>query len=83
MFRLSLKSLFNQSKVEEIFLYPVKDEDKFIGIFYGYKNPIKAPIIGYEKMDLKNYIHFQERIIWNSDLKKEAFFATLRHYFVY
>lgn len=83
VFRLSLRNLFNQSKVEEIFLYPVKDKDKFIGIFYGYKKPIKAPIIRYEKMDLKNYIHLQERIIWNLDLKKEVFFATLRHYFVY
>ncbi|AEL19346.1 conserved hypothetical protein (plasmid) [Borreliella bissettiae DN127] len=41
-FRLSLRTLFNRERiVEETHLYPIKEGDKFIGIFYGYRKPIK------------------------------------------
>ncbi len=48
-FRLSLRALFNGEKiVEETHLYPIKEGDKFIGIFYGYRKPIKKPLIKYQ-----------------------------------
>ncbi|WP_421115137.1 DUF226 domain-containing protein (plasmid) [Borreliella andersonii] len=53
VFRLSLRALFNQLKVKEIFLYPIKEGDKFIGIFYGYKKPIKKPFVKYEINGIK------------------------------
>ncbi len=55
VFRLSLRNLFNQSKVEEIFLYPVKERNKFIGIFYGYRKPIKAPIIPIIRYEINGF----------------------------
>ncbi|MBB6213841.1 DUF226 domain-containing protein (plasmid) [Borreliella californiensis] len=53
VFRLSLRGLFNQLKVKEIFLYPVKEGDKFIGIFYGYRKLIKKPFIKYQINGIK------------------------------
>ncbi|MCD2421078.1 DUF226 domain-containing protein, partial [Borreliella burgdorferi] len=48
-FRLSLRALFNGERiVEETHLYPIKEGDKFIGIFYGYRKPIKKPLIKYQ-----------------------------------
>ncbi|WP_419250503.1 DUF226 domain-containing protein, partial [Borreliella afzelii] len=37
-FRVSLRALFNGERiVEETHLYPIKEGDKFIGIFYGFR----------------------------------------------
>ncbi|WP_418905026.1 DUF226 domain-containing protein [Borreliella lusitaniae] len=48
VFRLSFRTLFNQVKVEEIFLYFPREDDKFLGIFYGYRKPINKPCKKYE-----------------------------------
>ncbi|WP_215536725.1 DUF226 domain-containing protein [Borreliella bavariensis] len=48
-FRVSLRALFNGERiVEETHLYPIKEGDKFIGIFYGFRKPIKKAIIKYQ-----------------------------------
>ncbi|WP_215535815.1 DUF226 domain-containing protein [Borreliella bavariensis] len=48
-FRVSLRALFNGERiVEETYLYPIKEGNKFIGIFYGFRKPIKKAIIKYE-----------------------------------
>ncbi len=48
-FRVSLRALFNGEKiVEETHLYPIKEGDKFIGIFYGFRKPIKKAIVKYQ-----------------------------------
>ncbi|WP_417903154.1 DUF226 domain-containing protein [Borreliella burgdorferi] len=81
VFRLSLRNLFNQSKVEEIFLYPVKDKDKFIGIFYGYKKPIKAPIIRYEKNGFKKLYSFARAYYMEFRFKKGSVFCYFKALF--
>ncbi|WP_420025142.1 DUF226 domain-containing protein (plasmid) [Borreliella yangtzensis] len=66
-FRVSLRSLFNQSKVEEIHLYPIKKGDKFIGMFYGYRKPIRNIFVKYKineieksyKFSKVNYVEFR------------------------
>ncbi|MBB6213790.1 DUF226 domain-containing protein (plasmid) [Borreliella californiensis] len=48
-FRLSLRVLFNGERiVEETYLYPIKEGDKFVDIFYSYRKPIKKPLIKYQ-----------------------------------
>ncbi len=48
-FRVSLRALFNGERiVEETHLYPIKEGDKFIGIFYGFRKPIKKAIVKYQ-----------------------------------
>ncbi len=50
-FRVSLRALFNGERiVEETHLYPIKEGDKFIGIFYGFRKPIKK---SYCKVSIK------------------------------
>ncbi|QFI15026.1 DUF226 domain-containing protein (plasmid) [Borrelia sp. CA_690] len=46
--RISLRKLFNQSKVEEFNLFSLRVDDKFLGIYYGYKKPIKKIFVKYE-----------------------------------
>lgn len=46
--RISLRTLFNQMKVEEVRLYSIKEGDKFLGIYYGYRKPIKNIFVKYE-----------------------------------
>ncbi len=48
-FLLLLRALFNGERiVEETHLYPIKEGDKFIRIFYGFKKLIKKTIIKYQ-----------------------------------
>lgn len=35
-------------KVEEVRLYSIKEGDKFLGIYYGYRKPIKNIFVKYE-----------------------------------
>ncbi|WP_420025008.1 DUF226 domain-containing protein [Borreliella valaisiana] len=48
-FRVSLRALHNGEKiVQETHLYPEKEGDKFLGIFYGYRKPINKAFVKYE-----------------------------------
>ncbi|MCD2412453.1 DUF226 domain-containing protein, partial [Borreliella burgdorferi] len=40
-FLILFRKLFNQGKLEGLNLFSTKENDKFIGIFYGYRKPIK------------------------------------------
>lgn len=47
-FFISFRGLFNQEKIEWFSLFPIKEGDKFLGIFYGYRKPIQNIITRYE-----------------------------------
>ncbi|WAZ72784.1 DUF226 domain-containing protein (plasmid) [Borrelia miyamotoi] len=48
-FFISFRGLFNQKKVEAFNLFSIKGDDDFLGIFYGYRKPIKNVAVKYEK----------------------------------
>ncbi|MCD2401654.1 DUF226 domain-containing protein [Borreliella bissettiae] len=55
--RISLRKLFNQSKVEEFNLFTLRTDDKFLGIYYGYKKPIKKIFVKYQINEIeKSYL---------------------------
>uniref|UniRef100_UPI001AEFE78D DUF226 domain-containing protein n=1 Tax=Borreliella garinii TaxID=29519 RepID=UPI001AEFE78D len=64
------KDLFNESKIQNLYLYPIQEGDKFLGIFYGYKKPIKAPIIRYEKNGFKKLYSFARAYYMEFRFKK-------------
>ena len=48
-FFISFRGLFNQTKIEAFHLFPLKENDKFLGIYYGYRKPIKNVVRRYEE----------------------------------
>ncbi|ANF34511.1 hypothetical protein A7978_05905 (plasmid) [Borrelia turicatae] len=49
MFFISFRGLFNQDKIEYFHLFPIQEGDKFLGIFYRYRRPIKNIVMKYEE----------------------------------
>ncbi|WP_234925330.1 DUF226 domain-containing protein, partial [Borreliella valaisiana] len=47
-FWLCLRNVFNNKKYESFHLFSTKENDKFLGIFYGYRKPIKNIITRYK-----------------------------------
>ncbi|AHH06996.1 Putative cytosolic protein (plasmid) [Borrelia crocidurae DOU] len=48
-FFIAFRKLFNREKIEWFSLFAVKDDDKFLGIFYGYRKPIQNIVTRYEE----------------------------------
>ncbi|WP_024653086.1 DUF226 domain-containing protein [Borrelia persica] len=48
-FFISFRGLFNREKINEFNLFSLKENDKFLGIFYGYRKPIQNVITKYEE----------------------------------
>ncbi|AHH05856.1 DUF226 domain-containing protein (plasmid) [Borrelia miyamotoi] len=48
-FFIVLRGLFDQTQLEWFSLFSLKDDDKFLGIYYGYRKPIKNVIRRYEE----------------------------------
>ncbi|WP_024653091.1 DUF226 domain-containing protein [Borrelia persica] len=48
-FFISFRGLFDREKVEFFSLFSLRDDDKFLGIFYGFRKPIKNVVRRYEE----------------------------------
>ncbi|WP_418456574.1 DUF226 domain-containing protein [Borreliella lusitaniae] len=81
VFRLSFRTLFNQVKVEEIFLYFPREDDKFLGIFYGYRKPIKNPFIRYEINGIKKSYSFARAYYMEFRFQKGSVFCYFKGLF--
>ncbi|WP_424632750.1 DUF226 domain-containing protein [Borreliella lusitaniae] len=78
-FRLSLRALFNGEKiVEETHLYPIKEGDKFLGIFYGYRKPIKKAFRKYELNGKKKTYGFARAYYMEFRFKKGSVFCYFK-----
>ncbi|WP_418885333.1 DUF226 domain-containing protein [Borreliella carolinensis] len=77
-FLILFRELFNQGKLEGLNLFSTKENDKFIGISYGYRKPIKNIIIKYKINDtLKSYT-FSKVYYIEFKFKKGSVFCYLR-----
>ncbi|UPA11367.1 DUF226 domain-containing protein (plasmid) [Borrelia parkeri] len=47
-FFIAFRGLFNRKRISNFHLFSLRDDDKFLGIYYGYRKPIKNVIRKYE-----------------------------------
>ncbi|MBB6043510.1 hypothetical protein HNP68_001132 [Borrelia yangtzensis] len=58
-FRVSVRALYNGERiVQETNLYPEKEGDKFLGIFYGFRKPINKAFVKYEVKGIRKSYEF-------------------------
>ncbi|AHH11424.1 DUF226 domain-containing protein (plasmid) [Borrelia coriaceae] len=77
-FFISFRGLFNQNKIEYFHLFPIKEGDKFLGIRYGYRKPIKNILTKYQENGVtKSYILSKAYYI-EFKFKKGSVFCYLR-----
>ncbi|UPA15710.1 DUF226 domain-containing protein [Borrelia turicatae] len=77
-FFISFKGLFNEEKAEWFRLFSVKEGDKFLGISYGYRKPIKNTIRRYEENGVIKAVSFSKIYYLEFRFKKGSVFCYLR-----
>ncbi len=75
-FWLCLRNVFNNKKYESFHLFSTKENDKFLGIFYGFINISKPFIINYTEKGTKKTIRLKKIFYMEFKFKKEAFSVT-------
>ncbi len=77
-FLILFRELFNQAKLEGFNLFSARENDKFLGIFYVYKKPIKNIITKYkDNGTIKSYT-FAKVYDMEFKFKKGSVFYYLR-----
>ncbi|UPA13905.1 DUF226 domain-containing protein [Borrelia turicatae] len=76
-FFISFRGLFNQNKIEYFHLFSIKDGDKFLGIYYGYRKPIKNVIKKYEENGITKSVAFSKVYYMEFRFKKGSVFCYL------
>ncbi|QFI15030.1 DUF226 domain-containing protein (plasmid) [Borrelia sp. CA_690] len=79
--RISFQELYYQTAFQELRLYPVKEGDKFLGIFYGYRKPIKNFLVKYEVNGIKKAYTFSKTYYIEFRFRKGSVFCYLRGLF--
>ncbi|WP_434246489.1 DUF226 domain-containing protein [Borreliella burgdorferi] len=59
-FFIAFRGLMNPKKIEAFNLFPIECNDKFLGIYYGYKKPIKNVLLRYEVNGIKKAYTFSK-----------------------
>ncbi|WP_024653028.1 DUF226 domain-containing protein [Borrelia persica] len=76
-FFIAFKNLLNQKKIEFFSLFALRDDDKFLGIFYGYRKPIKNVIRRYEENGVIKSSMFSKVYYIEFRFKKGSVFCYL------
>ncbi|AHH04508.1 Putative cytosolic protein (plasmid) [Borrelia nietonii YOR] len=77
-FFIAFRGLFNQNKIEYFHLFSIREGDKFLGIRYGYRKPIKNILTKYQENGItKSYI-FSKAYYIEFKFKKGSVFCYLR-----
>ncbi|MBB6043493.1 DUF226 domain-containing protein (plasmid) [Borreliella yangtzensis] len=77
-FLILFRELFNQEKLEGLNLFSTKENDKFLGIFYGYRKPIKNIITRYKFNGTVKSYTFSKVYYIEFKFKKGSVFCYLR-----
>ncbi|AYE37063.1 hypothetical protein DB313_06050 (plasmid) [Borrelia turcica IST7] len=80
-FFISLRGLFNQKKTEAFNLFSIKEEDKFLGIYYGYRKPITNIVVQYEENGIAKSYNFSKIYYIEFRFKKGSVFCFIRSLF--
>ncbi|AHH11339.1 DUF226 domain-containing protein (plasmid) [Borrelia coriaceae] len=77
-FFISFRKLFNRERIESFHLFSLKDDDKFLGIFYGYRKPIKNVVTRYEDNGIMKTSTFSKAYYIEFRFKKGSVFCYLK-----
>ncbi|MBB6032151.1 hypothetical protein HNR35_001154 [Borreliella spielmanii] len=75
------KKLLNESEIQKLYLYPIQEGDKFLGIFYGYRKPIRNILVHYELDGVKKAYTFSKTYYIEFRFKTGSVFCYLRGLF--
>ncbi|AHH07609.1 Putative cytosolic protein (plasmid) [Borrelia crocidurae DOU] len=78
VFFISLRGLFNQKKIEAFHLFPVREGDKFLGIYYGYRKPVKNVVRKYEENGISKAHSFSKAYYIEFRFKKGSVFCYIK-----
>ncbi|QBK63898.1 DUF226 domain-containing protein [Borrelia miyamotoi] len=76
-FFILLRKLFNRENVEFFSLFSIIENDKFLGIFYGYKKPIKNVVTRYEENGVMKASTFSKVYYIEFRFKKGSIFCYI------
>ncbi|MGF7102222.1 DUF226 domain-containing protein [Borreliella kurtenbachii] len=76
--RVSFRELYDQTEIQEIRLYSIKKGDKFLGIFYGYRKPIKNVFVRYTIDGVKKAYSFSKTYYIEFRFKTGSVFCYLK-----
>ncbi|WP_151060891.1 DUF226 domain-containing protein [Borreliella turdi] len=79
--RISFKELLYQEEFQELRLYPLREGDGFLGIFYGARKPIKNISVRYEIGGIKKSYTFSKTYYIEFRFIKGSVFCYLRGLF--
>lgn len=77
-FRVSFRELYNQMEIQEIRLYPIRKKDKFLGIFYGHRKPVKNVFVRYTMDGVKKVYSFSKTYYIEFRFKAGSVFYYLK-----
>ncbi|AHH14679.1 DUF226 domain-containing protein [Borrelia hermsii] len=77
-FFIALRGLFNQSKIELFSLFALRDDDKFLGIYYGYRKPIRNIITRYEENGVMKVVTFSKVYYIEFRFQKGSVFCYIK-----
>ncbi|AIJ30208.1 MULTISPECIES: DUF226 domain-containing protein [Borreliella] len=82
-FWLCLRNVFNSKKHESFHLFSLKENDKFLGIFYGFINLSKPFIINYSEKGTKKTVRLKKIFYTEFRFKKGSVFCYLRSLYIF
>ncbi|AHH11302.1 DUF226 domain-containing protein (plasmid) [Borrelia coriaceae] len=77
-FWLCFRNVFNPNEYESLHLFQTRQEDKFMGIYYGFTKLTKPFIIKYEENDIKKTSKLTKIYYIEFRFKKGSVFCYLR-----
>ncbi|MCD2382025.1 DUF226 domain-containing protein [Borreliella americana] len=77
-FLILFRELFNQEKLEGLNLFSIKEDDKFLGISYGYRKPVKNIITRYKVNGISKSYTFSKVYYVEFKFKRGSVFCYLR-----
>ncbi|WP_024653120.1 DUF226 domain-containing protein [Borrelia persica] len=77
-FFIMLRDLFNQEQIEWFSLFSLKDDDKFLGIYYGCRKPIKNIVRRYEENGFLKASTFSKVCYIEFRFKKGSVFCYIK-----
>ncbi|AHH11537.1 DUF226 domain-containing protein (plasmid) [Borrelia coriaceae] len=77
-FFVSFRGLFNRAKINEFNLFSIKGNDKFLGIYYGYRKPIQRIITKYEENGIMKSSTFSKVYYIEFRFKKGSVYCYIK-----
>ncbi|WEG99766.1 DUF226 domain-containing protein [Borrelia miyamotoi] len=72
-----VRKLFNREQMNEFHLFPLRDDDKFLGIYYSHRKPIKNVLRRYEENGIIKTVTFSKVYYIEFRFKKGSVFCYI------